>query len=208
MTTHRYLFIGLLLAAAVSLGVVSAQTRTVWQSAVPVPVRGNTATSHDFPGLYDQWRNSRNVDWIAEEKRLHQIKPHADNRAVIGTARRQGSGNTYGNYTEGDLKLWEVETEKLVVEGSQIFHDADLIGSTIAVSCDMCHPDGEGTHPETYPKYQVQLGRAALLRDMINWCLENPCRGTPLSGDDPRMRALESYIQAQRTGTPMKYGKH
>jgi len=30
----------------------------------------------------------------------------------------------------------------------------------------MCHPDAANTHPETYPKYQVQLQRVALLRDM------------------------------------------
>ncbi len=94
------------------------------------------------------------------------------------------------------------------MEGSLIFHNANLLGSTNATSCDMCHPDAEGTHAETYPKYQVQLGRVALLRDMANWCLENPCRAKPMSGDDPRMRALEAYMAAQRSGKPMKYGKH
>ena len=72
----------------------------------------------------------------------------------------------------------------------------------------MCHPDAANTHPETYPKYQVQLGRVALLRDMISWCVEHPVRGQPLAADDPRMRALEAYILAQRSGTPLAYGKH
>ncbi len=43
---------------------------------------------------------------------------------------------------------------------------------------------------------------------MINWCLENPCRGTPLSGDSAEMRALEAYILAMRAGKTMQYGKH
>lgn len=205
-----------LVAACIALllliGMVSAQTRAIGNRttprprAVPVPVESTSELSQ-FPGADAQWIRSQGTDWIAEEKSRHEIKPPADNRSVLGK-NRQGAGNVYGNYTEADLKLWEVETEKLVVEGSLIFHNADLLGSTIAVSCDMCHPDASGTHPETYPKYQVQLGRASLLRDMINWCLENPCRGTPLGGDDPKMRALEAYIQAQRTGTLMKYGKH
>jgi cytochrome c len=71
----------------------------------------------------------------------------------------------------------------------------------------MCHPHAANTHPETYPKYQRQLGRVALLRDMINWCIEHPVRGKPLTSDDPRMRALEAYIAAQRTGKTMQYGK-
>jgi thiosulfate dehydrogenase len=62
-----------------------------------------------------------------------------------------------------------------VAEGKRIFHDAKALGGTIAVSCDMCHPDASNTHPETYPKFQVQFGRVALLRGMINCCIENPC---------------------------------
>jgi cytochrome c len=72
----------------------------------------------------------------------------------------------------------------------------------------MCHPDAANTHPETYPKFQVQLGRIVLLRDMINWCIEHPLRGTALAADDPRMRALEAYIYAQRKGAVLNYGKH
>jgi len=48
----------------------------------------------------------------------------------------------------------------------------------------------------------------ALLRDMINWCIENPVKGKPLSPDDPRLRALEAYIIAQRNGAALAYGKH
>ncbi len=68
----------------------------------------------------------------------------------------------------------------------RVFHSGDELGSTIAVSCDMCHPDAANTHPETYPKFQPQLGRVALLRDMINWCIEHPVRGTKLAPDDPQ----------------------
>jgi cytochrome c len=71
----------------------------------------------------------------------------------------------------------------------------------------MCHPDASNTHPGTYPKFQEQLGRVALLRDMINWCIEHPVRGTPLAADDAKMRALEAYIVAQRKGTALEYGK-
>jgi cytochrome c len=115
---------------------------------------------------------------------------------------------TYQNFTERDAFVWAEETKKFVVEGDAIFHDAKKLGSTIAMSCDMCHPNAANTHPETYPKYQTQLQRVALLRDMVNWCLENPVKAPPMADDDPRMRAIEAYIMAQRKGVPMEYGKH
>ncbi len=118
------------------------------------------------------------------------------------------AGQTYGAFSDRDARIWAAETEKFVQEGHRIFHDSDALGSTIAVSCDMCHPDAANTHPETYPKFQVQLGRVALLRDMINWCIQNPTRGKPLPDDDVRLKALEAYILAQRKGVTLDFGKH
>jgi thiosulfate dehydrogenase len=156
-----------------------------------------------------QWKRKnpeRVKDWVAEEKERHKIIPPADNTDILKG--QQADGHTYGRYTELDILTWARETEKFVVEGSRIFHSADLLGGTVGVSCDMCHPDAANTHPETYPKFQAQMGRVALLRDMINWCIENPVRGTRLDADSPQMRALEAYIWAQRKGTPLNYGKH
>ena len=157
----------------------------------------------------DQWRRKNPEeakDWVAEEKERHELRPAADNSALLKGG--GAPGNTYGRVTEQDLVIWSRETEKFVVEGSRIFHNAGLLGSTMSVSCDMCHPHAANTHPETYPKFQAQLGRAVLLRDMINWCIEHPVRGKRLEADDPRMRALEAYIAAQRSGTTMAYGKN
>jgi len=156
-----------------------------------------------------QWR-LRNPDranrWVEEEKERHKLQPPADNSDILKG--EQGKGHAYGGYTERDVLLWARETEKLAVEGSRIFHSADRLGGTVGVSCDMCHPDAANTHPETYPKFQPQLGRVALLRDMINWCVQHPVRGKALAPDSAEMRALEAYILAQRKGTPLNYGKH
>ena len=118
------------------------------------------------------------------------------------------AGHTYGAFSDRDQAIWKASTDQFVKEGHRVFHDAKAMGGTVAISCDMCHPDGSNTHPETYPKYQVQLGRVALLRDMINWCIQNPVRGKPLAEDDPRLKAMEAYIYAQRKGTPLEFGKH
>ncbi len=117
-------------------------------------------------------------------------------------------GDTYASFTDRDYKVWKHETDSFVEEGKQLFHDGAAVGGTIGVSCDMCHPDGSNTHPETYPKYQVQLQRVALLRDMIDWCIENPLKGRALDPNDTRLRALEAYILAQRKGVALDYGKH
>ena len=155
--------------------------------------------------LMDQWREANpNSDWVAEEKATHAVVEPADNSALVG----QGQGATYGLVTKEDVLVWQNETYKMVIEGSLIFHSGDRLKSEIAVSCDMCHPDGANTHPETYPKFQVQLGRVAMLRDMINWCIQNPSRGKPLADDDPKLKALEAYILAQRKGVALDFGKH
>lgn len=157
--------------------------------------------------LMEQWqRKNPGRDWVAEEKARHKITPPADNSDLLRGG--QSQGDVYGKYTEQDILMWDRELEKFVAQGSRIFHDADLLGSSIAVSCDMCHPDAANTHPETYPKFQVQMGRVVLLRDMINWCIQQAVRGETFEADDPRMRALEAYISAQRKGVELNYGKH
>ena len=198
----------LIVAAGVSVAMIqSAFAQRLFRRITVIPPSVLERDSvKEFPGASDQWKDSLDTTWMDAERSAHIIKPHFDNSVVLQG--EQKTGHTYGNYTEADILLWQLETERLVLEGSRIFHSDQLIGSTNGVSCDMCHPDGEGTHPQTYPKYQIQLGRAALLRDMINWCLQNPCRGEPMSGDDPRMRAMEAYIGAQGAGKTMEYGKH
>ena len=173
------------------------------KTTLPADLQGEELAT----ALMDQWkRDHPERDWVALEKMSHAIVPGADNYHLLKGD--QAKGHAYGAHTEKDILTWERETEKFVVEGSRIFHSADLLGGTVGVSCDMCHPDASNTHPETYPKFQVQLGKTALLRDMINWCIEQPVRGKLLQADDPRMRALEAYIIAQRKGVELGYNKH
>ncbi len=115
------------------------------------------------------------------------------------------SGLKADEFTQEDLKKWQDAFMDAVIKGEKLFHSA--IGSN-SVSCDMCHPNASNTHPETYPKFQKQLGKVVPLRDMINWCIENPLEGKPLPLNDPRMIALEAYITWERTGVPLDPGKH
>jgi len=212
ITTVAYVKIVLLSAACVLVACVFGGCGdevevTTCDGAGKAMVARDAAGHELADALMAQWkRDHPEADWVAQEKERHELKPPADNSALLEGG--QAEGHTYGQHDKRDLLLWARETEKFVVEGSRIFHSADLLGSAVAVSCDMCHPHAANTHPETYPKYQTQLGRVVLLRDMIHWCIENPVRGRHLAPDDPTMRALEAYIMAQRSGTPMSYGKH
>ena len=79
-------------------------------------------------------------------------------------------------FTARDQMLGKREEKGFVDEGYKNFHNAKALGGTIGISCDMCHPDASDTHPESYPKFQTQPKKTALLRDMINRCIENPPR--------------------------------
>jgi len=109
-------------------------------------------------------------------------------------------------FTKKDLERWQKEYMSVVKKGRELWVSPDL--GTNGVACAQCHPNAANTHPETYPKFQQQLGRVIALRDMINWCLQNPLEGTPLKLDDPRMIAIEAYIAYERRGVKMAPGKH
>jgi thiosulfate dehydrogenase len=162
--------------------------------------------------LMAQWKRKNDGASWDKEALLAQSAPAREQQTQGGSSAAPPApataGQTYGNFIARDRLIWAESTKAVVTDGDGIFHDAKRLGGTIGVSCDMCHPNAANTHPETYPKYQVQLGRVALLRDMINWCIENPVRGKPLADDDPRLKALEAYIIAQRKGVALDYGKH
>jgi cytochrome c len=109
-------------------------------------------------------------------------------------------------FTEADLKKWNEAFMAAVKEGDSLFHSSKL--GKNSVSCDMCHPNASNAHPETYPKFQKQIGKVVGLREMINWCIQNPLEGTPLTADDPKMVALEAYITYERRGVKLDPGKH
>lgn len=109
-------------------------------------------------------------------------------------------------FTQQDLTRWEGEYMTVVKQGRQLFTDPKL--GTNGVACAQCHPNAANTHPETYPKFQKQLGKVVPMWEMINWCIRNPLEGENLAADDPRMVALQAYITYERRGVKLQPGKH
>jgi cytochrome c len=109
-------------------------------------------------------------------------------------------------FKDKDAERWQKEFMTVVEKGRVLWGSGDL--GTNGVACGQCHPNAANTHPETYPKFQKQLGRVITLREMINWCLMNPLEGQTLELDDPRMIAMEAYVAYERRGVPLAPGKH
>jgi hypothetical protein len=153
------------------------------------------------------WRETQGetrwASWAAEAAKA----PFPRGEAAAPQAQAGGEAQPT-KFSARDQMLWKREEKKWIDEGYKAFHNAKALGGTIGISCDMCHPDGTNTHPETYPKYQVQIKKTVLLRDMINWCIENPLKGKPLPEGDETLRAVEAYIFSTRKGVALEPGKH
>jgi cytochrome c len=109
-------------------------------------------------------------------------------------------------FSDAELKRWEEQFQAVATEGRRLWTSAEL--GKNGVVCAQCHPNAANTHPETYPKFQKQLGKVANLWEMVNWCLRNPLEGESLAADDPRMTAMLAYIAWERRGVKLEPGKH
>ena len=84
----------------------------------------------------------------------------------------------------------------------------DVNLSKTGMACAMCHPFASDTHPHEFPKFQEQIQEFATLRDMINWCIENPNEGERIDVNGPAMKALEAYHYWSNKGSVLDPGKH
>jgi len=126
--------------------------------------------------------------------------------AAVAVAATATVGTRADEFTAKDQERWTKEYMSVVQKGRDLWTSPSL--GTNNVACAQCHPNAANTHPETYPKFQKQLGRVIALREMINWCLQQPLEGKPLALDDPKMVALEAYVTHERRGVPLAAGKH
>ena len=116
------------------------------------------------------------------------------------------AGTSADEFTKQDLARWEQQFQGVVKEGRALWTSAEL--GTNGVACAQCHPNAANTHPETYPKFQKQLGKIVSMWEMVNWCIRNPLEGKDLAADDPRMTAMLAYVTHERRGVKLEPGKH
>ncbi|MEO6696528.1 MAG: cytochrome C [Gammaproteobacteria bacterium] len=108
-------------------------------------------------------------------------------------------------FTDADLKKYQDEFDASVKRGDDLSHGG-IKGNNVA--CAQCHPNGANMHPETYPKYQKQLGKVSQFHEMVNWCIENLLEGKALADSSQEMTDLVAYNVWERRGSALAPGKH
>ncbi len=72
-------------------------------------------------------------------------------------------------------------------EGEKLFNDPMLAGSSNLLSCEACHPGGDGL---------VDAARNPQLVSVINACIAGPLEGSPLAEDSRELRSLKLYVES------------
>jgi len=116
-------------------------------------------------------------------------------------------------FTQQQLKAFNDAFMDEVRKGDLLFHgdpatqkEMGVNLSSTGMACAMCHPMASDTHPHEFPKFQVQIGAFATLRDMINWCIEKPNQGEKIDPESEAMKALEAYITWSNSGSVLAPG--
>ncbi|MBI4527743.1 MAG: hypothetical protein HY695_28435 [Deltaproteobacteria bacterium] len=118
-------------------------------------------------------------------------------------------------HTPAQLKAFQDVFMEQVRTGDLLFHGDAATEKQLGVNlsrtgmaCAMCHPFASDTHPHEFPKFQEQMQEFATLRDMINWCIENPNEGEKIDVNSPAMKALETYHYWSNKASTLDPGKH
>ena len=99
-----------------------------------------------------------------------------------------------------------------VAYGDQLWHTGEGEGgkhpklSTNGLGCANCHPDASATQPESWPKYQTNLGKVGTMREMFNWCIQVVQRGKGYALDSKEMIAMEAYASYMNRGAALNPG--
>ena len=96
-------------------------------------------------------------------------------------------------FTKEELADQEKQLLAAVDHGRDLWHGSNPSMSSNGLACGNCHPDAAASNPQTFPKFQADLGRVIALRDMINWCITVPQGGKPLDVDSADLVAMEAY---------------
>jgi thiosulfate dehydrogenase len=136
--------------------------------------------------------------------------------ALLATAVVSGPADAHKTPVSAQ-QLAEYQTAFMdaVKKGDLLFHGDGATAKAMGVNlsgtgmaCAMCHPMASDTHPQSFPKFQAQVGKFSTLREMVNWCIEKPMQGEQIDSDSEAMKDLEAYITWSNTGSVLEPGKY
>jgi thiosulfate dehydrogenase len=109
-------------------------------------------------------------------------------------------------FTAAELAAQEQALLAQVDLGRDLWHGSKPSMTTNGLACGNCHPDAAASNPNTFPKFQANLGKVIPLRDMINWCIMAPQGGQALDVNSPEMVAMEAYAFYMYRGKTIEPG--
>lgn len=109
-------------------------------------------------------------------------------------------------FTATELATQEKSLLAAVDHGRDLWHGTLPSMTTNGLACGNCHPDAAASNPQTFPKYQANLGKVIPIRDMINWCIMAPQMGTALDVNGDDMIAMEAYATYMHRGIRIEPG--
>jgi thiosulfate dehydrogenase len=135
---------------------------------------------------------------------------------VVSVVALMPPASAHKEHHEADeLAIFKELFMEQVIIGDRLFHGDGALEEEMGVNlsntgmaCAMCHPFGRDTNPHEFPKFQEQMSEFATLRDMTNWCIENPNEGELIDPESPAMKALEAYQLWSHTGSVLNPGEH
>ncbi len=107
-------------------------------------------------------------------------------------------------FTKEEQELMDKELIEVVKKGDELWHSPTL--GKNGLTCANCHPDAAFSNPNTFPKFQPNLGKVATFREMVNWCITRPLEGKELPENSEEMKALEAYAYYMYRGKKLVPG--
>jgi thiosulfate dehydrogenase len=109
-------------------------------------------------------------------------------------------------FTAAELAAQEKALLAQVDHGRDLWHGTLPSMSSNGLACGNCHPDAAASNPQTFPKFQANLGKVIPIRDMINWCIMVPQMGKALDVNGDDMIAMEAYAFYMHRGIKIEPG--
>ena len=116
---------------------------------------------------------------------------------LFATAAQARTPETAAEKVDHDKAYYAV-----VKMGDDLWHGG--APSTNGLACGNCHPDAAAIQPNTFPKFQLDMGAVVPLRDMINWCIAVPLAGEMLDPNGDKMKAMEAFAFVMSRGFAIK----
>jgi sulfur oxidation c-type cytochrome SoxA len=114
-----------------------------------------------------------------------------------------GSTNKIQRYSDpSQAELVRNEELKTLSRGKVIWFDPNT--GTNGRSCESCHPGGEMTNSESYPRYKHVLRTMATLSMTHNFAVVNESKGRPWELGSEEANALVLFVMSLANGKPIR----